>query len=146
MISKLITTIGKHDIEVNGKNVYNSEWRGNYNGKNLDLDYIENGKPINIKLNNKKLLHALKNQINEDRESPLINRLSSLNTIKRNKIRNRTPTPYPKNKKTKKLPKNRAKGTKKRVYKRKKNIKKMSKSNELNKKLNKQKKYYNHLH
>tara|TARA_B100001027_G_C16265199_1_gene331624 strand:+ start:2160 stop:2600 length:441 start_codon:yes stop_codon:yes gene_type:complete len=146
MISKLITTIGRQDIDINGKNIYNSRWRGNYNGENLDLDYIENGKPINIQLNNKNILQALKNQINEDRESPLIHRLSRLNNIKENKIRNRTPTPYPKNKKTKKLPKKRAKGTRKRVYKRKKNIKKMSKSNELNKKLNKQKKYYNHSH
>ena len=146
MISKLITTIGRQDIDINGKNIYNSRWRGNYNGENLDLDYIENGKPINIQLNNKNILQALKNQINEDRESPLIHRLSRLNNIKENKIRNRTPTPYPKNKKTKKLPKKRAKGTRKRVYKRKKNIKKLPKSNELNKKLNKQKKYYNHSH
>ena len=145
MISKLITTSGEHDIEVNGKKVYNSRWNGNYNGKNLDLDYVENGKLIEIKLNNKHLLDAVKKQINEDRESPLIDRLTSLNTRKRRKIRNRTPTPHPKAKKTNRAPKKESKASTKRADKIKKK-KKRSNAKGIDKKLKEQKKYYNHSH
>tara|TARA_Y100000992_G_scaffold164477_1_gene110420 strand:+ start:1602 stop:1985 length:384 start_codon:yes stop_codon:yes gene_type:complete len=121
MNSKLIIAHGTNKIKINGKEVLNEGWLASRDDDGINAKLYNNGELIEFDIHNRDLMDEKAKEIKDQRAIPLVERLKrQLKTHRRrnsltprrgrkrretrrsDKIKKRTPTPYPNGEKKKK--------------------------------------------
>ncbi len=121
MNSKLIIAHGTNKIKINGKEVLNEGWLASRDDDGINAKLYNNGELIEFDIHNRDLMDEKAKEIKDQRAIPLVERLKrQLKTHRRrnsltprrgrkrretrrsDKIKKRTPTPYPHGEKKKK--------------------------------------------
>jgi len=97
MDSNFVLSQGDNRVMINGREVLNENWLGKYDGRKLNVKYRNNDNLIHFNVNNRELMDHLKKKINSTTNLPLAERIKRNDTTRKyRKVKDRTPTPYPK--------------------------------------------------
>jgi len=121
MNSKLIISQGTNKLIIDGKEVLNEGWLASRDDDGINAKLYSNGELIEFDIHNRDLMDEKAREIKKQRNIPLVERLKRQlkthrkrnsftpsrqrkrqQTRRSNKIKNRTPTPYPDGEKKKK--------------------------------------------